>query len=75
MVHVTRRFSAVGGLMLAGCVVAFAQGQPVVPGGGQGTANAPTFSKDVAPVLYKNCTSCHRAGEIAPMSLVTYEEA
>ena len=36
---------------------------------------APTFTKDVAPVLYKHCTSCHRAGEIAPMSLLTYEEA
>ena len=37
--------------------------------------NAPTFSKDVAPVLYKHCTTCHRPGEIAPMSLLTYEQA
>lgn len=36
---------------------------------------APSFSKDVAPILYKNCTSCHRAGEIAPMSLLTYKDA
>ena len=35
----------------------------------------PTFAKDVAPILYRNCTSCHRPGEIAPMSLLTYEEA
>jgi hypothetical protein len=35
----------------------------------------PTYTKDVAPVLYKHCTTCHRAGEIAPMSLMTYEEA
>src|SRR5688572_18573073 len=35
----------------------------------------PTFSKDVAPILYKHCTSCHRPGEIAPMSLLTYAEA
>src|SRR5262249_4296204 len=35
---------------------------------------APTFSRDVAPIFYKNCTSCHRAGEIAPMSLLTYKE-
>ena len=34
----------------------------------------PTFSKDVAPILYKNCASCHRPGEIAPMSLLTYEQ-
>ncbi|HZR26004.1 MAG TPA: hypothetical protein VFA59_20560, partial [Vicinamibacterales bacterium] len=36
---------------------------------------APTFSKDVAPILYKNCASCHHAGEIAPMSLITYADA
>ena len=39
------------------------------------TAGVPTFAKDVAPILYKNCTSCHRPGEIAPMSLLTYEDA
>ena len=38
-------------------------------------AGVPTFSKDVAPILYKNCTSCHRPGEIAPMSLLTYDKA
>jgi hypothetical protein len=38
-------------------------------------APVPTFSKDVAPILYKNCASCHRPGEIAPMSLLTYEDA
>ncbi len=37
-------------------------------------STTPTFTKDVAPVLYKNCVTCHRAGEIAPMSLITYEE-
>src|SRR5262249_4995541 len=36
---------------------------------------APTFSKDVAPILYKNCTNCHRPGEIAPMSLLSYKDA
>jgi hypothetical protein len=35
----------------------------------------PTFTRDVAPILYKNCTTCHRPGEIAPMSLLTYEDA
>jgi hypothetical protein len=35
----------------------------------------PTFSKDVAPILYKNCVNCHRPGEMAPMSLMTYELA
>jgi hypothetical protein len=34
----------------------------------------PTFSAEVAPILYKNCVSCHRPGEIAPMPLLTYEQ-
>ncbi|MGA9768991.1 MAG: cytochrome c [Blastocatellia bacterium] len=33
-----------------------------------------TFTKDIAPIIYKNCSSCHRQGEIAPMSLVDYKE-
>ena len=35
----------------------------------------PTFSKDVAPVLYQRCVECHRAGEAGPMSFVSYKEA
>ncbi len=34
-----------------------------------------TFTKDVAPILQAKCQECHRAGSMAPMSLVTYEEA
>jgi hypothetical protein len=34
-----------------------------------------TFTKDVAPILQEKCQTCHRAGEMAPMSLVTYQEA
>ena len=33
-----------------------------------------TFTKDVAPILYKHCATCHHAGSIAPMSLLTYGE-
>ena len=32
-----------------------------------------TFTKDVLPILQKNCQSCHRPGQIAPMPLLTYE--
>ncbi|HLO97657.1 MAG TPA: hypothetical protein VK171_03590 [Fimbriimonas sp.] len=35
----------------------------------------PTFSKDVAPILYKRCVSCHSDSRIAPFSLVGYENA
>ncbi len=33
------------------------------------------FSSDVAPILMRHCVGCHRPGEIAPMSLLTYREA
>ncbi|MBI3736125.1 hypothetical protein HY256_06395, partial [Candidatus Sumerlaeota bacterium] len=35
----------------------------------------PTFSKDIAPLFQKSCQKCHRPGEVAPMSLLTYAEA
>jgi mono/diheme cytochrome c family protein len=38
-------------------------------------AAAPTFTKDVAPILYKNCVECHRPDAMAPMSLITYDDA
>jgi mono/diheme cytochrome c family protein len=39
------------------------------------TQTAPTFSKDIAPIFYANCTTCHRPGEVAPMSLLTFKDA
>jgi hypothetical protein len=45
------------------------------PSATSGRSAIPTFSKDVAPILYKNCVGCHRSGEIGPMSLLTYAEA
>jgi hypothetical protein len=34
-----------------------------------------TFAKDIAPIFQEKCQDCHRAGSMAPMSLVTYEES
>jgi hypothetical protein len=34
-----------------------------------------TFTKDVAPILQRSCVTCHRPGEMAPMSLMTYDDA
>src|SRR5579884_3624388 len=39
------------------------------------TPAAPTFSKDIAPILYKHCAGCHRPDDIAPMSLLDYKSA
>jgi mono/diheme cytochrome c family protein len=38
-------------------------------------SNAITFNKDVAPIFYQHCAECHRPGEVAPMSLLTYKDA
>ena len=37
-------------------------------------AVTPTFTKDVAPILYASCAGCHRPGEVAPMSLLSYDD-
>ena len=39
-----------------------------------GAAPSVTYSKDVAPILQKNCEGCHRAGEAAPMSFGNYKQ-
>jgi hypothetical protein len=33
-----------------------------------------TFTKDIAPIVYKNCTGCHRTGEVAPFTLQSYQD-
>src|ERR1700730_18197449 len=46
-----------------------AQSRPQEPGN-----PPPTFTKDVAPILQKHCQTCHRPGEAAPFSMLTYEQ-
>src|SRR5262245_11657070 len=41
---------------------------------GQPAKAAPTFAKDVAPIVFAKCASCHRPGEVAPMPLLSYEQ-
>jgi hypothetical protein len=55
-----RNFATAAILLLLGSVTARAQ---------------VTFSKDVAPIFQRSCQNCHRPESIAPMSLLTYEEA
>jgi len=40
-----------------------------------GFAATPTFNQDIAPILYENCSGCHRPGQVAPFSLLTYSDA
>jgi hypothetical protein len=46
-----------------------------VTGAAQGTKSEVTFTRDVAPILQRSCQTCHRPDSIAPMSLMTYEDA
>jgi hypothetical protein len=63
--------AAAASLVCAGMVSAVVRGQSSQATG----KDTPTFTKHVAPILYKHCTTCHRPGEIAPMSLLTYDDA
>jgi hypothetical protein len=54
--------------VLVGSTAVIAQNAPELP------AHV-TFTKDVAPILYRSCIRCHRPDEIAPMSLLTYSDA
>ena len=43
--------------------------------GAAAQSSTSTFNKDVLPILQNNCQGCHRPGQIAPMSLLTYKDA
>ena len=48
---------------------------PIVAAGQSSTTElGVTFTKDIVPILQRSCQVCHRSGEMAPMSLVTYQE-
>ena len=40
-----------------------------------GPVPSPTFARDVAPILYRHCATCHHPGEVAPFPLLTYQDA
>jgi hypothetical protein len=54
-----------------GAVLAF----PVMASAQAAAKSAPTFTKDIAPIFQEKCEACHRPDSIAPMSLVTFEDA
>jgi mono/diheme cytochrome c family protein len=38
-------------------------------------ASSVTFNKDIAPIVFRNCAGCHRAGEVAPFPLLSFSDA
>src|SRR3954452_10557255 len=57
-----------------GLVVAL--GSAAVSAGAAAPASgaAVTFAKDIAPILQRSCQGCHRPGQMAPMSLLTFQD-
>src|SRR5204862_6000625 len=57
-------------------VLAVLAGPAAFRGAALAPSGAPvTFSETIAPILYDNCVTCHRPGEAAPFSLISYEDA
>lgn len=72
-----RTFASSNHVTLVTCVfvVALVMACPALVSAQQTAQNGlVTFSSDIAPILQRSCQECHRAGSIAPMSLLTYEE-
>ena len=65
----TWRCITVGALALSALLIAQLTAFSAEP------TTTPTFTKDIAPIFQAKCEACHRPDSIAPMSLVTYEEA
>src|SRR5947207_12101339 len=59
-----------GGIVTLGAALALAASASAAD-----AAKQVTFSKDVAPILQAKCQECHQPNSIAPMSLITFEEA
>ena len=66
--------AAVAGLAFTTALLISAQSTTLASGPQSATADKPTFTKDVLPILQKSCQPCHHAGTPAPMSLMTYAE-
>ncbi len=57
-------------------VLAAALGVALLSGGkpAQGCAGSINFAEQVAPIIFNNCTTCHRPGEAAPFALMSYAD-
>jgi len=60
---------------ITGMVVIFGAGFVLPASSVRAQTAEVTFAKDIAPILQRSCQNCHRPDSIAPMSLLTYEDA
>jgi hypothetical protein len=71
----SRVLTALTGAMVLSATGCLAPRTERVSTASMSTPQAPTFTKDVAPIMFANCSGCHRLGGIGPMPLLTYEHA
>ncbi len=69
-----RRTVEFAALALAAVAVAFVPAIRVSAAADADAPQHPTFNCDIAPIVYQYCSSCHRPGEAAPFSLLTYQD-
>ena len=71
-----RREQSLTTLFIFLCMIVSALSVVCISGGADGTRkeSAITFSRDVAPIFYRKCADCHRSGESAPFSVLSYND-
>jgi hypothetical protein len=74
LLRIERKPSPVLFLALLAVLVA-AGASAAAPAANTADVETVTWAKDVAPIMYNSCVTCHRPGQVAPMSLMTYDQA
>ena len=62
------------GFTLCLAFIVLARAATAADSGGAGEDSELTFNKDIAPIIFENCVSCYRPGEVAPFPLTNYSE-
>ncbi|MCG8467181.1 MAG: cytochrome c [Gemmatimonadetes bacterium] len=63
------------GILVAGCLAVILAAPAAASAQSPAAGAEVTFAKDIAPILQRSCQQCHRPASVAPMSLLTYEQA
>ena len=70
-----RKTVSIAGLIALFSIAFYIAGSNVTSANNPAKAKNVTFTKDVAPIFFNNCAGCHRPGDLAPMSLLSFKDA